>query len=287
MATTPWRGRPERADYSNAMRRWILAQSHESQVGHIGSALSVVEMLAVLWGDILRKPGSEDPDRDRFILAKGHAALALYAVMHFRGLLDEQELHSFCRDGSRLGVHPEFGLPGVEVSTGSLGQGLSVACGIALALRRRQSPARVFVLMSDAECNEGQVWEAAMFAAHHKLDNLVALVDLNGMQATGSTRSVLNLDPLARRWEAFGWHEKEVDGHNESALRDALTTGIAQRDGPAIILARTVAGKGVSFMEGQLEWHYRNISSEHARQALQEVNSNTLARSEKITIHGA
>jgi transketolase len=253
------------------VRRGIIAQSLASRVGHIGSALSVVEIISVLWNDILRAPGSDDPDRDRFILAKGHAALALYVTMHLRGLLDEETLRTFCQDGSRLGVHPEFGLPGVEISTGSLGHGLSAACGIALALRRRQSPTRVFVLMSDAECNEGQVWEAAMFAAHYQLDNLIALVDVNGMQAMGPTRRVLDLEPLARRFEAFGWHEQEVDGHDEEALRLALTKGIASRGGPAIILARTLAGKGVSFMERQLEWHYRNIDGELAERAMQEI----------------
>jgi transketolase len=266
-----WPERPDRSRFCAAVRRGIIAQSLDSRVGHIGSALSVVEIISVLWNEVLRSPGSSDPDRDRFILAKGHAALALYMTMHFRGFLDEETLRTFCRDGSRLGVHPEFGLPGVEISTGSLGQGLSVACGIALALRRRHSPARVFVLMSDAECNEGQVWEAAMFAAHHRLDNLIALVDVNGMQAMGQTRHVLDLVPLARRFEAFGWHEQEVDGHNEAALGNALTKGMANREGPAIILARTVAGKGVRFMDRQLEWHYRNIDAELAEQALQEI----------------
>jgi len=271
MAGKPWPGRPDRSQFCTAVRRWIISQSLESRVGHIGSALSIVEMIAVLWNDIMRLPGSDDPDRDRFVLAKGHAALALYATMHFRGLLDEHTLQTFCQDGSHLGVHPEFGLPGVEISTGSLGQGLSAACGIALALRHRKSPARVFVLMSDAECNEGQVWEAAMFAAHHRLDNLTALVDVNGMQAMGPTRHVLDLQPLARRFEAFGWREQEIDGHDEVALREALIAGIANREGPAVILANTVAGKGVSFMERQLEWHYRNINVELAEHALLEL----------------
>ncbi|HLW64533.1 MAG TPA: transketolase [Gemmataceae bacterium] len=271
MARKPWPERPDRCQFCAAVRHGIIRQSLDSHVGHIGSALSVVEMISVLWNDILRSPGTNDPDRDRFILAKGHAALALYMTMHFRGLLDEDKLRTFCRDGSQLGVHPEFGLAGVEISTGSLGQGLSVACGITLALRRRNSPARVFVLMSDAECNEGQVWEAAMFAAHHRLDNLIALVDVNGMQAMGPTKEVLDLAPLARRFEAFGWHEQEVDGHDEAALRHALTTGIANREGPAIILAHTVAAKGVHFMERQVEWHYRNIDETLAEQALQEI----------------
>ncbi len=258
---------------SSTVRRWIIEQSIAARVGHIGSALSVVETLSVLWGRVLRAPASQDPDRDRFILAKGHAALALYSVLRYHGLISEESFHTYCRDGSPLGVHPERGLPGVEISTGSLGQGLSVGCGLARALQKRGSPARVFVLLSDAECNEGQVWEAAMFAAHHKLMNLVAVIDVNGMQALGRTRDVLDMNPLASRWEAFGWLACEAAGHEEGDLLAALTDGIACRTGPAAVLARTVLGKGVSFMEDRLEWHYRNIPPELDALALRETRS--------------
>jgi transketolase len=253
------------------MRCRILEQSLESQVGHIGSALSIVEIMAVLWARILRHPATRDPDRDRFILAKGHAALALYTVMHGLGLLDDDALHTYCKDGSSLGAHPERGLAGVEVTTGSLGQGLSVGCGLAHALRSRRSPARVFVVISDAECNEGQVWEAVMFAAHNGLDNLIVVVDVNGMQAMGRTEEILDLSPLGPRWRAFGWHDQEVDGHDAESLYAALTTGLEQRRGPAVVLAHTVAGKGVSFMEHQLIWHYRNITPQLARRAVYEI----------------
>jgi transketolase len=256
---------------SAVLRRWIIEQSAESCVGHIGSALSIVELMAVLWGRVLRRPATADPDRDHFLLAKGHAALSLYAVMRYLGLLDEDTFHTFCKDGSLLAAHPEHGLPGVEVGTGSLGQGLSVACGLALALRRRGSPARVFALLSDAECNEGQTWEAVMLAAHHRLDNLIALVDCNGMQALGPTGEVLDLEPLAPRWRAFGWDAIEADGHDVAAIETALTDGIAGRRGPAVVLARTALGKGISFMEGRLEWHYRNLSPALAEQALREL----------------
>ena len=184
-------GPPEPPPMSATLRRWIIERSLAARVGHVGSALSIVEILAVLWGRVLRSPASGLPDRDRFVLAKGHAALALYAALRWKGLIDDETFHSYCRDGSPLGVHPERGVPGVEVGTGSLGQGLSVGCGIAHARKRRGSPARVFVLLSDAECDEGQVWEAAMFAAHHRLDNLVAVVDDNGMQAFGRKGLVL------------------------------------------------------------------------------------------------
>jgi transketolase len=254
---------------SAALRRWIVEQSFASRVGHIGSALSIADLMAALWGRVLRRPASNCPDRDRFVLAKGHAALALYAALRYLGLIDEETFYTYCADGSLLGVHPEPGLPSVEVGTGSLGQGLSVACGLALALRRRGSPARVFALLSDAECNEGQVWEAAMLAAHRRLDNLIAVVDCNGMQAMGRTRDILNLDPLARRWEAFGWQAREADGHDPEAIAAALAADGAGR--PAVVVARTALGKGVSFMENRLEWHYRNLSPELAEQALREL----------------
>jgi transketolase len=256
---------------SGTLRRWVVEQSHAARVGHIGSALSIVEMIAVLFGRVLRAPGSDRPDRDRFILGKGHAALALYGALRYLNVIDERIFRTYCQDGSLLGVHPEPGLPGVEVGTGSLGQGLSVACGQALSLARRNSPARVFALLSDAECNEGQVWEAVMLAAHHRLRNLVALVDCNGMQAMGATEGILNLNPMAARWAAFGWRAIEVDGHNTDALAEALTAGLADQSGPVVVVAHTSLGKGVSFMENRLEWHYRNLSNELAEQALQEV----------------
>jgi transketolase len=256
---------------ARAIRRWVIEQSLASEVGHIGSALSIAELLAVSWGRVLRNPGTDDPDRDRFILAKGHAALALYAAMRWQGLIEADEFHRFCSDGTMYAVHPEFGLPGVEVGTGSLGQGLSVGCGLAWSLRRRGASGRVFVLMSDAECNEGQVWEAAMFAAHHRLTNLIALIDLNEMQALGHTRTIIDMHPMVDRWRAFGWHALEVDGHDVDALHWALTDGIAGRTGPAVVVGRTVLGKGVSFMEDQLEWHYRNLTPDLAATALREI----------------
>jgi transketolase len=256
---------------AGAMRRWVIERSLAAEVGHIGSVLSIAEMIAVTWGKVLRNSATDDPERDRFILAKGHAALALYAALHWRGLIDDDIFHRFCTDGSACGVHPEFGQPGVEVGTGSLGQGLSVGCGLAWSLRRRESQARVFVLLSDAECNEGQVWEAAMFAAHHRLTNLVALVDANGMQALGPTRSIIDMHPLVDRWRAFGWQAIECDGHDVGSLLSALTEGIALRTARAVVVCRTVAGKGVSFMENQLEWHYRNLTPDLAAAALQEI----------------
>lgn len=261
---------PDPAAMSVTLRRWIIEQSLASRVGHIGSALSVVEVVAALWGRVLRHPASGLPDRDRFVLAKGHAALALYAAMRYRGLLDAATFNTYCEDGSLLGVHPERGLKGVDVATGSLGQGLSVACGLAYALKLRRSPARTFALLSDAECNEGQVWEAASFAAHHALDNLVAVIDLNGMQAMGKTRTILNMGSMAARWREFGWDARDIDGHDAGALAEALG-GAAGRGVPTVLVAGTVLGKGVSFMEDQLEWHYRTMTPEQADQALRQL----------------
>lgn len=256
---------------ARALRRWIIEQSLAANVGHVGSALSIVDIMAALWGGTMRAPGTRSEDRDRFILSKGHAALALYAALRWKGILDEAAFRSFCRDGSLLGVHPHHGLPGVDVSTGSLGLGLSVGCGLAHGLGLRGHPSRVYVLVSDAECNEGQVWEAAMFAAHHELSGLVAVVDLNGLQALGHTREILALD-MVRLWSAFGWDTVAVDGHDVESLLAAFHR--PPRAGqPRAVVASTVLGKGVSFMEGRLEWHYRNLTPELAQRALAEIEA--------------
>jgi transketolase len=260
----------ERRQMAHVLRRWIVTQSLASSVGHVGSALSIADIMAALWGGAMHRVGTNDPDRDRFILGKGHAALALYAALRYCGLMDEATFTTFCADGSRLGVHPEHGLRGIEVSTGSLGQGLSVACGLALAFRRRRSPARVFVLMSDAECNEGQVWEAAMFAGHHGLSAVTAVLDWNGLQALGHTRDVIAIRSPATAWESFGWAACEVDGHDIEGVHAAAASASGGR--PRVIVAHTVLGKGVPFMEDRLEWHYRNLTPELAERALRHLD---------------
>ena len=257
---------------AKTLRRWIVEQCWRSGVGHIGSALSVSDILAVLWGAVMEGPGTAAPHRDRFILSKGHAALALYAVLRWSGLLDETTFRTYCQDESLLGVHPEHALAGVELSTGSLGQGLSVACGLALGLRLRGSPARVYTLLSDAEINEGQVWEAAMFAGHHHLDNLLAVIDWNGMQALGPTRRVLRLASATAPWVAFGWDAVEADGHNVESLLAACSPAVSPGR-PRVVIAHTVLGKGVSFMENCLEWHYRNLTDDLACRALTELET--------------
>ncbi|MDQ6617974.1 MAG: transketolase [Actinomycetota bacterium] len=259
---------------SREIRRIILSQSRRAHVGHIGSCLSVVEIAAALYGGILRVERPDDPARDRFILSKGHNALTIYAALSLRGWLSSAELDTFCGDASRLGVHPDQGVVGVDFSTGSLGQGLSWAAGGALAARLQGSNRRVFCLVSDAECNEGSTWEAVMFAAHHRLSNLIVVVDVNGQQALGYTADVLDLSPLAGRWRTFGWETHEVDGHSITALSEAAA-GLDTSEGPPhVLIAHTVFGKGVSFMEGQIRWHYLPMSEEEYRHAMNEINQN-------------
>jgi len=250
---------------ADRIRASVITQSHRAHVGHIGSALCIAELLAVLFGDILRLDGE---DRDRLVLSKGHAALALYAALEATGQLSASELDTFSADGTPLGAHPEHTVKGIDFSTGSLGHGLSLGAGAALGARLQESPRRAYVVLSDAELDEGSVWEAAMFAAHHRLDNLVAIVDMNGQQALGYTRDVLNLEPMADRWRAFGWTTVDTDGHDTAGLRRAMLT---ESSGPTVVLARTTFGKGVSFMENRIEWHYLPLSDDAYRQALREL----------------
>ena len=258
---------------SAGIRRAILEQSKRAGVGHIGSCLSVADALAALYGGVLRIDDLDDPGRDRFIMSKGHAALALYAALHAAGWLSAEGLRTYCDDGSPVAGHPEHALSGVELSTGSLGHGLSVGAGQALAGRLHGHEGRVFVLMSDAECNEGSVWEAAMFAAHHGLSNLVALIDANGQQAMGATRDVLDLEPLAERWRAFGWIVHEMDGHDPARIQTVLQ-GLPAADGaPHAAVLRTTFGKGVSYMEGNVHWHYWPMSDAQYEQALAEIGA--------------
>jgi transketolase len=259
------------------IRRIVLEQSKRAGVGHIGSALSVADIVAALYGDVLRIPNPRHPDRDRFVLGKGHAVLAVYAALFARGWVSQAELDTYCGDGSLLGVHPEHRLPGIDFSTGSLGLGLPIGVGAALAARLEGSARRAFVLVSDAECNEGSVWEAVMFAAHHRLGRLTAVIDLNGQQALGYTEDVLSLAPMAARWRAFGWEAHEVDGHDVDALA-ALLDRPTEADGPPrVLVARTTFGKGVSFMEGHLKWHYWPMSDDEYRRALADVESGACA----------
>lgn len=251
------------------LRQLIVDVSFEARKGHIGSALSIVDVVTVLWNGIMQAPGTEAPGRDRFILAKGHAALALYAALYHAGLMSEKRLRSYCKEGSDICAHPMHTVAGIELSTGSLGQGLSVACGQAFALRRGRSTSRVFVVMSDGECNEGQVWEAAMFGGHHALDNLIVVIDMNRSQCLGATKDILHVPHIAAAWDAFGWEVIRVPGHDLNALWQALTRPKVGR--PRVVLADTLLGKGVSFMEGDFHWHYSVLSAEQHDLAMSEL----------------
>ena len=258
---------------ANDMRADIVRMIAEAGSGHPGGSLSCADILAALYfGGVLE----HDPlnpqweGRDRFILAKGHAAPALYAVLAQAGYFPREELATLRKLGSRLQGHPDSNqVPGVEVSTGSLGQGLSIAAGAAAGLRLDGAPQTVFALLGDGECQEGQVWEAAMFAAHRKLDNLVAIVDRNGLQIDGRTCDVCDPGDLGAKFAAFGWDVDEVDGHDLDALVAVLGAAKAGRDGrPHAVIARTVKGKGVPFMENEAGWHGKAPNAEQAAEAL-------------------
>ena len=258
---------------ANEMRSDIVRMIAEAGSGHPGGSLSCADILAALYFGGVLDHDPERPDweeRDRFILAKGHAAPALYAVLAQAGYFPREELLTLRKLGTRLQGHPDSNLvPGVEVSTGSLGQGLSIAAGAAAGLRLDGAPQTVFALLGDGECQEGQVWEAAMFAAHRQLDNLVAVVDRNGLQIDGRTCDVCDPGDLGAKFAAFGWDVAEVDGHDLDALVAVLGAAKAGRDGrPHAVIARTVKGKGVPFMENEAGWHGKAPNAEQAAEAL-------------------
>lgn len=259
---------------SRTIRAHSLRMVHRANASHIGGCLSMTDLLAVLYGAILRvdPENPQDPNRDRFLLSKGHAAAAVYACLAARGFFPESWLDSYCDDGSPLSGHlTHHGMPGVEVSTGSLGHGLSLAAGMALAGKRLRKPYRVFVILSDGECDEGSIWEAALFAPHQKLDNLVAIVDANAIQSFGSVKEVLDLEPFADKWRAFGWNVREINGHDHRQIHQALSSLPFETNRPSLLLARTVKGKGVEFMENSLEWHYRSPNARQLDEALTAV----------------
>lgn len=255
------------------IREIIIEQSYRAGVGHIGSALSISDLVACLYDGVLNVDSPGEPDRDRLVLSKGHAALAIYAAFALKGWISWADLDTFCGDGSALGVHPELVCPGVDFATGSLGQGLSFAAGAALAARLQSSKRRAFAIISDAECNEGAMWEAIMFAGHHKLGNLIVLLDWNGQQAFGYTKDVLDLSPIEKKFEAFNWDAQVVDGHDVEGLAKRIRA-IDSADGrPHIFIANTTFGKGVSFMEHQIKWHYSPLSKEEYEAAMSDLRS--------------
>lgn len=257
------------------IRRKAIDMTNLSGASHVGSCLSIADILAVLYSSVLRVDPTdpESPDRDRFILSKGHAAAALYAALSEVGFLNDEEVLSHCSDGSRLMGHASHHLPGVEFSTGSLGHGLPVGGGMAMADSMDGKDRRTVVLLSDGECDEGSNWEAIMFAGHHKLKNLTAIVDYNKIQSLKTTTDTLDLEPFADKWSAFGWAVEEIDGHDHAALLAAFSHIPKQGDRPQVVICHTTKGKGVSFMENSVLWHYRSPQGDEYQAAIAELKN--------------
>lgn len=264
----PSRGGADLAGIALRIRRHVVDACAGPEGAHLGGSLSCADLLAALYFRVLRVDPERphDPHRDVFLLSKGHAAVGLYAALAERGFLDPAELSGFGRPGSRLMAHPVTAVPGVELPTGSLGHGLALGLGLALAARLTGSPRRVFVLMGDGELQEGSVWEAAQYAAAQCADNLVAIVDRNGLQLGGPTEKVVGLEPLADRWVAFGWAVREVDGHDPDAVASVLEQAPWEPGRPGVLVARTVKGQGLPMVAGQVRSHYATLSPRmHAR----------------------
>ena len=263
----------ELSNFAKTLRVHAVRMIHRSRASHLGSCLSMADILAVLYGDVLQIRPSEPewPMRDRFLLSKGHGAAILYATLAERGFFATEELATYCLANSRLTGHATSGVPGIELSSGSLGHGLPVGCGMALAAKRGGLSFRTFVLLSDGELDEGSNWEAILFAPQHQLDNLVAIIDYNKIQSFGAVKDVLELDPLADKFRAFRWAVKEIDGHNLQELSDTLNALPLQVNRPTAIIAHTIKGKGISFMEDQLAWHYKSPTTEQVETALEEL----------------
>jgi len=258
-----------------AARKWALRMTNEAKSSHIGSSLSVIDILAVLYSGVVDISPANwmDIDRDVVILSKGHAAAGLYAVLGLQGFISEEDLINYCNDGSYFGGHiTHHAKVGVELSTGSLGHGLPYGLGIALSLKKRQSSSKVYVVISDGECDEGTTWESALLAQQYKLNNLFVIIDRNGLQSLTSTELTVALEPLADKWSAFNWNVVTVDGHSHADLRGALI----QSNKPNCIIANTVKGKGVSFMENSILWHYRFPNLEELTSALGELEGNQI-----------
>jgi len=258
------------------VRKQLLVMHERSRASHIGSAFSCVEVLVTLFFDVMKVfPGApEHPERDRFILSKGHAVSALYVVQALRGLLDKDLLEGYHLDSGKLAGHPDrLAVACVEASTGSLGHGLPIGVGMAYALKQKENPARVFVLMSDGEIQEGSVWEAANQASRLQLDNLIGIVDANGLQCFERTDAIMPLSSFPNKWEAFGWAAQTVDGHDREALRASLQSSTLERGKPSIVIAHTIKGKGILEFEDRMEWHFCSPRAENMEAYVGELDA--------------
>jgi len=258
------------------IRLKILEIIHQSKSSHIGSCFSIADILTWLYFGVMNvtPENFQDDNRDIFILSKGHAAAALYATLSVRGFFPGDKLDNYCQNGTSLSGHViKDCLPGIEVSAGSLGHGLPIAAGMALAAKMNNSQRRVYCLVGDGESNEGSNWEAAMFAAHHKLDNLIVVVDVNNQQGMGDTSNVININSMEKIWQSFGWKEIGVDGHDFSKL-GAISESLYEKNGiPKVVVANTTKGKGVTWMENNIDWHYKSTSDDQYNAAMLELNS--------------
>ncbi len=265
----------EVTNLSKNIRLKVLRMVHRAKASHVGSCFSIADIIAVLYGSVLNVRPSEPSwiERDRFILSKGHSAAAVYAALALRGFFSEEELEHYGVSGSALMTHISHKINGVEFSTGSLGHGLPFAAGKALAAKKDKKSWKTFALLSDGELDEGSNWEALMFAAHHKLDNLVAIIDYNKLQSLTTVANTLGLEPLANKLEAFGCSVREVDGHNLTDIENLLreTPWISEK--PSVLIAHTTKGKGVSFMQNKVEWHYKSPNAEQLTQAIKEIEA--------------
>ncbi len=267
------------------IRNHIIDMTHLGGSSHVGSGLSIADILAVLYGDIMtidpQNPKLEN--RDRFILSKGHAGAAVYAVLAEVGFFKPEKLKDHYQNGSVLSGHVSHkGVPGVELSTGSLGHGLGVAAGMAKSAKLRKKNHKIYALLSDGECDEGSNWEAILFASHHKLDNLVAIIDYNKIQSLDTTENTLALEPFAKKFESFGWNVIEVDGHNHTELKTAFNEANIHSNSPTVVISHTTKGKGVSFMEDSVLWHYRSPQNEEYQNAKKELLNN-ISRLKEVT----
>jgi len=262
------------ASIAKGVRRAVIEMITEAKSGHPGGSLSATDLMVTLYFDVMRHDPANPKwkDRDRFILSKGHCCPALYAVMAKCGYCPEDQLNSLRKLGSIYQGHPDVRfLPALEASTGSLGLGLSLGIGMALSARLDRSPARTYVMLGDGESQEGQIWEAAMFASYHKVDNVVAIVDYNRIQLDGFVKDILDLEPLMEKWRSFGWHVIELNGHDIGEIQKAFAEAAAMKEQPTVLIAHTIKGKGVSFMENNPKFHGMAPTREEADRALAEL----------------
>ena len=260
--------------FASEIRKKSLQMVYNANASHIGGALSMADILAVLYNDVLyidpKKP--DDPDRDRFLLSKGHACTGLYATLGLKGFFPIKDLDSYAQDGSIFLSHTSHYIPGIEISAGSLGHALPVSCGLALAAKRKKSERKTYCLVSDGELDEGSNWESILFAPQLKLDNIILIVDYNKIQSLGTVKEVIDLHPLKDKFEAFRWETYEIDGHDHLALKDVFAKTKYLNGKPKVIIAHTVKGKGISFMEDKLLWHYKSPSEAQFNEAVNQLN---------------